>query len=41
MKRRHDAVEIWFYERMLRMPWMGHVRDEEILRKMKMSIVIT
>lgn len=31
--RRLEATDIWFYRRMLRIPWMEHVRNKEVSRK--------
>ena len=28
-----EAAEMWFYRRMLRIPWTAHVTNEEVLRK--------
>lgn len=34
LKRRLEATEMSFYRRILRMPWMEHVNNEEVLGKM-------
>ena len=28
-----EAAEMWFYRRMLKIPWTGHVTKEEVLKK--------
>ena len=29
-----EAAEMWFYQRILKIPWAGHVTNEEVLKKM-------
>jgi len=31
MVKRLEAVEIWFYRRMLKIPWTDHVSNEQVL----------
>ncbi len=33
MRSKLEAAEMWFYRRMLRIPWTAHVTNEEVLRK--------
>ena len=35
MKRRLEAIEMWFYRRMLRISWTQHVSNYEGLRRMQ------
>ena len=35
MKRRLEAIEMWFYRRMLRISWTQHVSNYEVLRRMQ------
>lgn len=30
---RNETAEMWFYRRLLRMLWMEHVRNDEIIEK--------
>lgn len=32
MKKRTEAIEMWFYRRMLRMPWTEHMSNKELLK---------
>ena len=33
MRNRIEAAEMWFYRRMLRISWVAHVTNEEVLRR--------
>ena len=33
MRSKLEAAEMWFYRRMLKIPWTGHVTNEEVLKK--------
>ena len=33
MKSKLEAAEMWFYRRMLNIPWTLHVANEEVLKK--------
>ena len=35
MRRRLEAIEMWFYRRMLRISWTQHVSNYEVLRRMQ------
>ena len=32
-KRRLEAVEMWFYRKMIRVSWTEHMANQEVLRK--------
>ena len=34
-KKRIQAFEVWCYRRMLKIPWMDRVTNEEVIRRMK------
>ncbi len=35
MEQRLEATEVWFYRRMLKIPWTERVTNEEVLRRMQ------
>ena len=33
MERRIEALEMWFYRRMLKIPWVDHISNEQVLQR--------
>lgn len=41
MNRRLEASEIWFYGRMLKIPWKEYARKEKIVKEMGTKMIHT
>lgn len=40
MDRKLKAAAMWFYRKLLRIPWMEHINNEEVWRELETKITL-